>query len=292
MTLIVGILCRDGVVMASDSAATYAASGMQTIGQQTTAKVRSLANESLLYSATGSVGMSQIIADGIERLWPQLRKTDPAPAAVMEAISKDIYERCKHLFHSAAMLGQAGMRHAQNDVGCRSLVAIPVRGKACLFEFAETGAPTQATEQLCCVALGSGQPIADPFLALMKKILWPDCPPTLAEARLVAAWTIKHVVQTNPGGVGGDAQMATLVVKDKRAHVEEVDASEHYERIRDLEKSLREHILNPEPADPQPSEVPIPGTATDSTDGSPDPASVAASTSSPDETSASSPPAV
>ena len=257
MTLIVGILCRDGVVMASDSAATYSASGMSTIGQQTTTKVRPLKN-SILYSSTGAVGMSQIIADGIETLWASLRKNNPSPAQVMEAISKDIHQRCQHLFHSAAMLGQAGMRHVQNDVACRSLVAMPVLGRACLFEFAETGAPTQATEQLCCVALGSGQPIADPFLALMKKILWPDSPPTLAEARLIAAWTIKHVVQTNPGGVAGDAQMATLVVKGNQAHVEDVDASEHYERIEGLEKSLREHILNPEPTTAEPARVPVP----------------------------------
>jgi 20S proteasome alpha/beta subunit len=269
VTLIVGVLCRDGVVMASDSAATYAASGMHTIGQQSMTKVRALGN-SVLYASTGAVGMSQIIADGIESQWAAMRKSNPSPEQVMVTISKDIYERCKHLFHSASMLAQAGVRHAPAEVSCRSLVAVPVLNKPCLFQFGETGAPEQVTEQLCCVALGSGQPIADPFMAFMKKILWPDCPPTLAEARLVAAWTVQHVVQTNPGGVAGDAQIATLVVRGNQPKIETVNANEHYEQIKDLEDRLRKHILHPGPA--ADTVVPVPKSSSTVTEPTPVPA--------------------
>jgi hypothetical protein len=244
--------------MASDSAATYAAGGMHTIGQQPATKLRKLGN-SILYSSTGAVGMSQMIAEGIETRWASdIHKKAVSPVQVMEILSRDISDRCQHLFRSAAMLGQAGMRHAQLDVSCRSLIAMPVLDQACMFQFAETGAPEQATKDLCCVALGSGQPIADPFLALMKRILWSDHQPTLAEARLVAAWTIQHVVQTNPGGVGGDLQMATLVVKGNQTKIEMLDAAEHYERIGEEEASLRDHILRREVAPAPPPDVPLP----------------------------------
>lgn len=61
MTLIVGILCKDGVVMASDSAASFGANGMMTIGQQETRKIVRI-NDHILFTSTGAVGISQLVA--------------------------------------------------------------------------------------------------------------------------------------------------------------------------------------------------------------------------------------
>jgi len=240
--------------MASDSAASYAAGPNFTIGQQHVQKVRKLGN-SILYASTGSIGMSQLISDVVERQFnAQIDKKNLSSTQSMSHLGKCIYEETKHLSQSAALLAQAGMRHVQMEVGCRSLVALPIGNRPCMIQFGETGAPEEATHELCCVALGSGQPIADPFLAFMKRILWSDHAPSLAEARLVAAWTIRHVVQTNPGGVGGELQMWTLSVKGNQTKIEELDAGEHYERIKVEEASLRGHILKPEPPATTPTE--------------------------------------
>jgi 20S proteasome alpha/beta subunit len=53
VTLIVGILCSDGVVMASDSAATLSTGMAPTIGQQAVKKIINLSN-AILYASTGS----------------------------------------------------------------------------------------------------------------------------------------------------------------------------------------------------------------------------------------------
>lgn len=62
---------------------------------------------------------------------------------------------------------------------CKTLVALPVRRVPCLFTFDYNGAPEQMTSELPFVALGSGQPIADPFLALLKRLFWLTSQPTL-----------------------------------------------------------------------------------------------------------------
>jgi len=55
-----------------------------------------------------------------------------------------------------------------------TLVALPLGHSTCLFQFDEQGAPEEATQELPFVSIGSGQPIADPFLAFLRRIFWPD----------------------------------------------------------------------------------------------------------------------
>ncbi|HEY3520523.1 MAG TPA: hypothetical protein VGK80_05715, partial [Rhodanobacteraceae bacterium] len=72
--------------------------------------------------------------------------------------------------------------------------------------------------------------IADPFLALLKRLLWPNSEPTLAEGRLAAVWAIDHVRRTNPGGVGGPIQLATLTNADETVKLVD-DSEEHLQAI-------------------------------------------------------------
>jgi hypothetical protein len=86
--------------------------------------------------------------------------------------------------------------------------------------------------------------IADPFLAFLRKILWKEKQPTLAEGRLIAAWTVRHVAETNPGGVALPLQMASLTVKTGKSTIEPMeDPAEHFQQIDATEAALRDHIL-------------------------------------------------
>lgn len=228
--------------MASDSAATYADESSPTIGQQHVTKIHEI-DKAILFSSSGSIGVAQLLEERIEHKWREYKKNPVAAVQIMQDISKLHHDTLQHLFHSAAMLGQAGHRSALGTVHCTCLVAMPVLGEPKLFQFAETGSPYQATHDLPFVALGSGQGIADPFLAFMKRILWTDTRPTLAEARLVAAWTINHVVQTNPGGVGGNIQLATLAIKSTKPSIEFSDPDEHQQYIREAEQNLSDYFL-------------------------------------------------
>lgn len=149
---------------------------------------------------------------------------------------------------------------------CKSLVALSVDGKPQLFQFDANGAPERATSDLPFVALGSGQLIADPFLAFLKRLLWSGREPTIAEGRLAAAWTIGHVNRTNPGGVGGRIQVAVLSAKAGKGYtttlLERHDVDEHQQRIEAAEQALIAALRGAPPPGPPiaapPPEAPPP----------------------------------
>ena len=106
-------------------------------------------------------------------------------AEPMNAITARIVDQVKKLFDSAnAVAPLVGQQAAGATVLCKSLVAFPFKGQPRLFQFDYSGAPEEATKDLPFVALGSGQRIDDPFLALLKRVLWSDAEPSVAEGRL------------------------------------------------------------------------------------------------------------
>jgi 20S proteasome alpha/beta subunit len=261
MTLIVGILCEDGVVLASDSAATYSAGAAFTIGQQEVTKVHRLGND-LVYASTGAIGVSQLIIAELTGLSTNKYFTKNVTALeVMKTLSRTIAEQVKHLFESAQRLVPlVGQNEAAMSVLCKSLVGAAVRKEPVLYQFDYGGAPEQATEKLPFIALGSGQAMADPYLAFLRRILWKDRRPTVAEGRLVAAWTIRHVSQTAVGFVGGPIQLATLAISDGVPSVELADPAEHDGSIEEAEAALRDYFRRrregPAPAPPKPPLTP------------------------------------
>jgi len=235
--------------MASDSAATFGKEGVPTIGQQEVRKIHKLSN-ALLYSSTGAIGMSQIIADELMRGWDKKEfggSPPKTPEEVMNIIGKKIAQTLVPYLQTAnfthPLVGDANMSL------CKSLVAMLVGDAPCLFSFDYNGAPERATEELPFVALGSGQSIADPFLALLKRLLWQNTQPTLAEGRLVATWTIDHVRLTNPGGVGGKIQLATFSKGSGGlpliSMLAEQDVQEHLEQTRAAEQALVRELRPP-----------------------------------------------
>ena len=245
MTLIVGILCSDGVVMASDSAATFGTGGLATIGQQPVQKVRKI-GDNILYSATGAVGIAQLISARIGERWGNGGLKDiKTLEAMMQRLAGEIGGVVNPFLQSAQ--AQKNLTGDASTSLCKSLVAIPVDKKAHLFQFDFNGAPEGCTKELPFVALGSGQLIADPFLAFLKRLLWSDHEPTIAEGRLAAVWTIDHVSRTNAGGVGGAIQLATLSNQAGNFATASISSpehiSEHLQRVGSAENALVAELL-------------------------------------------------
>lgn len=255
MTLIVGILCRDGVVMASDSAATMGASGFHTIGQQWVKKL-ALLDPRTLMAATGAIGIGQLIGDRVKRMSQGgALGGGKTPEQIMHDIGIAIGEMVRPYFDLAQV--QKGITGDAAGTLCKSMIALPVKKEPCLFTFDFNGAPERVTKELPFVAMGSGQVIADPFLAFLKRTFWASGQPTVADGRLVAVWAIEHVCQTNPGGVGGTVQLATLV--NEQASISDSDEIEaHRERVADAERAMVRAVR--EEAAPK-AEVPAPPAA-------------------------------
>ena len=225
--------------MASDSAATFGADGRPTIGQQEIRKVH-LVNDHILHGGTGAIGIAQLIQDALKSLW-DTNKIKGTPEAAGNVIGMTINALVRPYLESGQW--QRTITGDASTSLCRSLVAIPVDKRPCLFQFDFNGAPERASPQLPIISVGSGQSIADPFLAFLRRVLWKDTEPTVAEGRLGAVWAIDHVCRTNPGGVGGNIQLATLMSQragdlPKVQLSSEGDIDEHLERVASAEQAL------------------------------------------------------
>jgi hypothetical protein len=201
--------------------------------------------------------MSQLLIDKIRAVWNPNYFANARPTEAMHRIGTAIAETVKIYATNAQAFQQIGGFNAL----CQSLVAVPVKGIPQLFQFDNGGIPEAATKELPFVALGSGQQIADPFLAFLRKILWKDRTPTMAEGRLVAAWTVCHVAETNPGGVALPLQMFCLTTVNGKPVIEPMEGpEEHIQQIDAAESALRNFLLNQgaAPVAEVPSAAPIP----------------------------------
>ncbi|EWS54511.1 Proteasome subunit [Methylibium sp. T29] len=213
---------------------------MPTIGQQTTRKVYKL-TDTMIFAATGAVGIAQIIADRLSSGWKQGEfKNTSSPEQMMLKLGTAISQTVMPFLQSGVSVQQVAGN--ANGSLCKSMVAMDVKGTPCLFQFDYNGAPERSTEHLPFVSLGSGQPIADPFLAFLKRLIWSGVQPTVAEGKLVAVWTIDHVCKTNPGGVGGAVQLMVLPAKGTVLELSDAEGAEHKQQAAAAEQALVRHL--------------------------------------------------
>jgi hypothetical protein len=114
-----------------------------------------------------------------------------------------------------------------------------------LVEF-ETGSfqPEFKTSNNWHVAMGSGQMICDPFLALLTKCFCADGkPPDLATAKFMTAWALEHACSVNPGGIKEPYHLAVLARDSGNWVAKEVtpeEVSEHAGMIAEAYKHIGE----------------------------------------------------
>ncbi len=232
------------MVVGTDSVATFGTGLQPTIGQQPIQKLMRL-NEHIIYCATGAVGISQIIADRIRSLWDSKAFSGTtSPDAAMDRVGKEITQLVGPYLQTGQF--QRSLTGDASTSLCKSLVAMPIAKKPYLFQFDCNGAPERCTSDIRFVALGSGQLIADPFLAFLGRLLWSSREPTLSEGRLAAVWTIDHVRRTHPGGVGGDIQLACLeLVPGEMPRIRnesQEDVQEHLQKVSFAEQVLVQEL--------------------------------------------------
>jgi hypothetical protein len=188
--------------------------------------------------------MAQLVSQRLGDAWEKKEFSSiSSPEEMMRRVGTLIGELLDPFLRSANHLRPLGIDPAGSL--CKSLLAIPVKNRAHLLSFDYNGAPERATPDLPFIAMGSGQAIADPFLAFLKRLLWSTSPPSLPEARLAAAWTIDHVRRTNPGGVGGHTQLAVLAPSGGSLAVNMSsgdDIQEHMEKVELAERALVEEV--------------------------------------------------
>lgn len=240
MTLIVGIKCSDGIVLGADGAATLGVMG-QTTARQTAKKLNILFG-SVVLGVSGPVGLAQRFEAEIEALWDSKKfsgkKPHEAAVIIREVLWRHVEPEIKAARTAMTLISPAVA--AQSAI-CSAVVALPISKSPCLFQFNQQCSPEQATEQLPFVAIGSGQTIADPFLAFIRRIFWPDKSPTIGDGIFAAVWTARHAIQTAPGGIGDPIQIITIKQSQGNWCANELapqELQEHEEAVRAAEVAL------------------------------------------------------
>jgi hypothetical protein len=232
MTAIVGILCQTGVVLGTDSSATFGSGRIHTIEQPT--QKLSIIGDSVIFAGTGQVGLGQRFEAIVEESWRS------------GIFNKTAMEIAKHL--SKTTIEDFIYTHVPKE-GYGALVAFPAKGKFHLCEFALADfQPEFKTNLLWYASLGVTQHITDSFLALMREVFWKTGPPTLSAGEFAATWTLDHAVEVNPGGVKGPIQIAVLGLDSKgqlkAKQLPEAYLGEHRQNIEGAKKALFDYCIS------------------------------------------------
>jgi len=251
MTVIVGVLCTDGVVVGADSSATFTAGELSTIEQPITKLF--VLNEAVLVAFTGQVGLNQRFLEVARR---ETKKGQFASSTALTN-AKNLAQAAKADFSSTQV--------EYNQYG--ALVAFGSEKAAHLVEFAlRDFQPELKNNEIWFASMGAGQRLADPFLALLRRLLFKDMQPKRREGIFAVLWALQHAIDLNTGGIKGPATIgemyfdqqqnkpiARILNSDELAeHEANIEAAErHFAKYRDM-------IAGIAAADPQPSAPPSP----------------------------------
>ncbi len=227
MTVVVGILCQDGVVIGSDSAATFAAGQIHTI-QQPTDKVAVIGEEVVL-AGTGEVGLGQRFENILQSVHTAGHFAKRDRFEITQIIARNAVDN----FNTTA--AQPGLYGALLGFKC-------IDGFQ-LCEFAvKDFQPEFKTPKNCFVSMGSGQLNADPLLGMFGRVFFGSDLPSVVEGIFVATWTLRLAIELAPLGVRGPIQMATLTSKSdgspKAQRISENDLQEHEDNAKQAEEYL------------------------------------------------------
>lgn len=250
MTVLVGLLCTDGIVIGADSSATFGPDMVHKTIEQSVQKIFVVQGRIIL-AGTGQIGAGQRFTAAVETAWNA------------NAFSKTHIptEFAKILCN----IGCQDFASTQMNRGCfGGLAAFPVKGKLTLCELALTDfQPELKTKDMWFASMGSGQPITDPFLGMMRRVFFPGGhQPTVREGLFLTTWALMHAIELNPGGINGPPQIATLTLNTKGEPEARIlsddELEEHKNSVEAAEKYLSQYrdILNA-PANATDPKIPV-----------------------------------
>lgn len=143
----------------------------------------------------------------------------------------------------------------------QTLVALATRGVPHLIQFDYQCAPEMAKDGLPFIAIGSGQNIADPFLAFLRRVFWKDHLPSITEGEFAVMWTLLHAIITAPGGIAEPICIAVLQTKGAQPSarlLSDTEIREHRVMVEEVEKYLNRFpkLLQPGEREAQPPSPP------------------------------------
>lgn len=255
MTLIIGFKCSDGVVVGADSGATMGdyASGLRTIMQSVT-KLHTVGGKAIV-GISGPVGLGQLFVDSVESIHNDFRSLD-APT-ICRKLREEFQKDATIALRMAGMAISVIGAQAQVSAITTTLVALAAKNEPQLIQFDCQCNPEMATNDLPFVSIGSGQIIADPFLAFLKRIFWKDRLPSISEGTFAVVWTLEHAIETAPGGIAGPINIGVLKIEGTQP-VARLLSNDELQEHREVKSQAENHFkkfeqeLRPSPREREP----------------------------------------
>jgi hypothetical protein len=202
VTIIVGVRCTDGAVIGADSMATSSAGPQRLIQILSDDKINIVGGR-VIIACTGAVGLGQRFHGVVRTAWD--KKTFQKSS--MEC-AREISRSTRQDFEYTAV---PHLPAQQGGLCFGALMAAPMEGSAQLIEFGSLDfQPEIKKDRLHFVSMGSGQVLADPFLAFVSRVLWGEKPPDVQTGAFGLYWVLSHTIQYAPGGVGKPIKIAIL----------------------------------------------------------------------------------
>ncbi len=228
MTVVVGFLCTDGVVIAADSMLTPVIGGVG-VGHHHGKKISVLQGPQL-FAFAGDVGIAmrfRLLADVNHATIAGTQNTLDFPIQISQAIMQQL--------KATEALGQAG--------GTSTVLAFGHQGQAhcCVFESGLQ--PRLLDADHYYFAQGSGKLSADPFLRFLADIFCVAGRPSVRDAVFLATWAVQHVIEVNPGGVAPPIRLATFELEGATFVAREMpenEIAEHREAVASAAEALRQ----------------------------------------------------
>jgi 20S proteasome alpha/beta subunit len=239
VTLLAGVLCSNGVVIAADRQATHGSLGQQTVGQSVT-KVQVIRGEAL-YATSGHKGLGQQLCAVVEDKQQEFKNQGYDRNIVkLQAALRPIIDAGFQTAKNA--VGVIGNTAAASDCICGGLLAAGFKDGLKLIEITPQLAVEYMTPDMPFIAMGSGKASADLFLGFLRKVFWPTAAPTIQEGALAAYWTIQHAIDMKVSGVGFGVDVFVVGPADKSytaRRLDDAEVAEHAEFVRAAEEAMR-----------------------------------------------------
>jgi Proteasome subunit len=214
MTIIVGVRCTDGIVVGTDSVATSAMGPNPLVHLQSNSKIQ-IFPENVIVAATGAVGFTQRLYLHVEaaikgQVFRNMSSMDCAT---------NIAKRLLTDFQNSMV-----QKHPQLGLAFGGVMVAPFKDGPCLVEFATTDfQPEIKKDKMFFVSMGSGQVLADPFLAFVSRVLWKNKMPSIDAGKFGVYWVLDHTIRLAPMGIGGPIKLAVLKQVDGNWVAQELD---------------------------------------------------------------------
>lgn len=192
--------CTDGVVIGVDSMTTSAMGPNPLVQSPNAEKLQLVGNKAIL-ACTGSVGLAQRVKIVADEMWTKKLFTSSGMSTATNLAGRVLTD-----FGSSHL-----QKHPQLGISFGALLAMVVQDVPYLVEFDSVGFQPELKEgNLFSVTMGSGQMLADPFMAFVKRVLWKDKMPDVERAKIGIYWALNYTCGQAVGGVGGALKLGVL----------------------------------------------------------------------------------